>query len=126
GASVLGTEVFGLRFANPLGMAAGFDKNAVASDGLARLGFGFVETGTVTIRPQPGNEKPRLFRLPKDNALINRLGFNNHGAKAAAENLRRSERKCIIGVNIGKNKDVPLEEAAENYLQCFEAVHDAA
>jgi dihydroorotate dehydrogenase len=123
---ILETEVFGLRFANPLGMAAGFDKNAVAVDALARLGFGFVETGTVTIRPQPGNEMPRLFRLPKDKALVNRLGFNNKGAKAAAENLRRSERKCIIGVNIGKNKDVPLEEAAENYLQCFEAVHGVA
>src|SRR5690606_9545888 len=121
GESILETEVFGLQFANPLGMAAGFDKNAVAVDALARLGFGFVETGTVTIRPQPGNEKPRMFRLPKDNALINRLGFNNKGAKAAAESLRGSQRRCIIGVNIGKNKDVPLEEAAENYLRCFEA-----
>ncbi len=126
GESILETEVFGLRFANPLGMAAGFDKNAVAVDALARLGFGFVETGTVTIRPQPGNEKPRMFRLPKDNALINRLGFNNKGAEAAAENLRGSQHRCIIGVNIGKNKDVPLEEAAENYLRCFEAVHGVA
>jgi len=126
GESILETEVFGLRFANPLGMAAGFDKNAVAVDSLASLGFGFVETGTVTFRPQPGNDKPRMFRLPKDRALINRLGFNNKGAKAAVENLSRSERRCVIGINIGKNKDVPVEEAAENYLQCFEVVHAAA
>jgi len=117
---------FGLKFSNPLGIAAGFDKNAIVVDQLASLGFGFVETGTVTLRPQPGNEKPRLFRLPKDQALINRLGFNNKGAKAAVENLSRSERQCVIGINIGKNKDVPLEEATENYLQCFEIVHAAA
>lgn len=123
---ILKSEVFGLPFANPLGIAAGFDKNAVVVDQLASLGFGFVETGTVTLRPQPGNEKPRLFRLPKDQALINRLGFNNKGAKAAVENLRGSERRCVIGINIGKNKDVPVEEAAENYLQCFEIVHAAA
>ena len=110
---------FGLEFANPIGIAAGFDKNAVAVNQLASLGFGFVEIGTVTYRPQPGNPKPRMFRLPEDRALINRLGFNNEGAEAVAERLEHLKRKCIVGVNIGKNKDVPNEEATENYLASF-------
>ena len=119
-------ERFGLTFTNPLGIAAGFDKNGVAVNELASLGFGFVEVGTVTLRPQKGNEKPRLFRLPNDQALINRLGFNNDGAEVVAERLKRLKRKCIVGVNIGKNKDVPIEEAVENYLSCFEIVHPVA
>jgi dihydroorotate dehydrogenase len=119
-------ERFGLKFKNPLGVAAGFDKNGRVVNQLASLGFGFVEVGTVTLRPQPGNEKPRMFRLPADNALINRLGFNNEGAKAVAERLSRLERKCVVGVNIGKNKDVPNEEAVENYLATFDLVHAVA
>jgi len=119
-------EAFGLKFDNPLGVAAGFDKNGRVVEQLASLGFGFVEVGTVTLRQQPGNDKPRLFRLPSDKALINRLGFNNDGAQAVAERLRRVDRKCVVGVNIGRNKDVPNEEAVENYLGCFEIVHTVA
>jgi dihydroorotate dehydrogenase len=119
-------ERLGLTFKNPVGIAAGFDKNALAVNELASLGFGFVEVGTVTLRPQKGNEKPRLFRLPEDKALINRLGFNNDGAEAVAERLKRLNRKCVVGVNIGKNKDVPNEEAVENYLACFDIVHPFA
>lgn len=117
---------FGLEFANPIGVAAGFDKNGVVVNELAGLGFGFVEVGTVTCRPQKGNERPRLFRLPEDQALINRLGFNNDGAVKVAERLRGLERKCIVGVNIGKNKDVPNEDAVENYLETFNRVHEVA
>lgn len=112
--------LFGLEFANPVGIAAGFDKNAIAVNQLASLGFGFVEVGTVTFKPQPGNPKPRMFRLPEDQAVINRLGFNNEGAAVVAERLKDLKRKCIVGVNIGKNKDVPIEEATENYLASFE------
>ena len=119
-------ERFGLKFDNPLGIAAGFDKNGVAVNELASLGFGFVEVGTVTLRAQKGNEKPRLFRLPKDQALINRLGFNNDGADAVARRLTKLQRRCVVGVNIGKNKDVPNEEAIENYLACFEIIHHVA
>ena len=117
--------VFGLKFANPVGLAAGFDKNAVLTDELAALGFGFVEIGTVTPRPQPGNAAPRLFRLPQDEALVNRMGFNNDGAAAAAERLRRrSNRQLIIGGNIGKNKDTPNKQAAADYLAAYEALAD--
>lgn len=119
-------ERFGLKFLNPLGIAAGFDKNGVVVNRLASLGFGFVEVGTATFEPQPGNPKPRLFRLPKDQALINRLGFNNDGAVAIAERLKKLKRSCVVGVNIGRNKNVPNEEATENYLKCFDAVHEAA
>ncbi len=119
-------ERFGLKFDNPLGIAAGFDKNGVAVNELASLGFGFVEVGTVTLRAQKGNEKPRLFRLPKDQALINRLGFNNDGADTVARRLTKLQRRCVVGVNIGKNKDVPNEEAIENYLACFEIIHPVA
>lgn len=119
-------ERFGLKFANPLGMAAGFDKNGLVVNHLASLGFGFVEVGTVTVRPQPGNPKPRMFRLPEDKAPINRLGFNNEGAEAVAARLAKLERQCIVGINIGKNKDVPNEEAVENYLACFDLVHPVA
>lgn len=117
---------FGLQFSNPLGMAAGFDKDGVAVNQLADLGFGFVEVGTVTLKAQPGNPKPRVFRLPKDKALINRLGFNNDGAEAVAGRLRKLDRKCVVGVNIGKNKDVPNEEAVQNYLATLEIIHPVA
>ncbi|GAB3876447.1 quinone-dependent dihydroorotate dehydrogenase [Hymenobacter segetis] len=116
-------EVFGLKFPNPVGLAAGFDKNAALTDELATLGFGFVEIGTVTPRPQPGNPTPRLFRLPQDEALVNRMGFNNDGAAVVAARLaRRRNRQLIIGGNIGKNKDTPNERAAEDYVACFEAL----
>lgn len=117
---------FGLRFRNPVGVAAGFDKNARVVNQLASLGFGFVEVGTVTFEPQPGNPKPRLFRLPADQALINRLGFNNDGALAVAEKLRSLKRTCVVGMNIGRNKDVPNERAAENYLKSFEIMQPHA
>lgn len=117
---------FGLKFANPLGVAAGFDKNGVVVNQLASLGFGFVEVGTVTYEPQPGNPKPRMFRLPADMALINRLGFNNEGADVVADRLNGLDRKCIVGVNIGKNKNIPNDEATENYLKSFELVHPVA
>lgn len=119
-------ERFGLMFKNPLGVAAGFDKNGVVVNQLASLGFGFVEVGTVTYEPQTGNPKPRLFRLPDDKALINRLGFNNDGAVAVSERLRNIKRRCVVGVNIGKNRDVPNEEATENYLKSFDLVHPVA
>jgi dihydroorotate dehydrogenase len=116
-------EVFGLKFRNPVGLAAGLDKNAVLTDELASLGFGFVEIGTVTPRPQPGNPAPRLFRLPQDEALLNRMGFNNDGAAAVAARLRqRSNQQLIIGGNIGKNKDTPNERAGDDYVAAFEAL----
>ena len=118
-------EVFGLKFPNPVGLAAGFDKNAVLTDELATLGFGFVEIGTVTPRPQPGNPTPRLFRLPQDEALVNRMGFNNEGAAVVAARLaRRRNRQLLIGGNIGKNKDkdTPNERAADDYVAGFEAL----
>ena len=119
----LAREVFGLKFPNPVGLAAGFDKNAVLTDELATLGFGFVEIGTVTPRPQAGNPQPRLFRLPQDEALVNRMGFNNDGAAVVAARLaRRANRQLIIGGNIGKNKDTPNERAAEDYVAGFEAL----
>src|ERR1041385_4450168 len=117
---------FGLEFANPIGLAAGFDKNGSYTRELAALGFGFIEVGTVTNQPQPGDRKPRLFRLPKDRALINRLGFNNVGAAQVAENLRHQRAKCIVGVNIGKSRTVPIENAVPDYLASFEAVYDIA
>jgi dihydroorotate dehydrogenase len=111
----LAVEALGLRFPNPIGLAAGFDKNATAYQALAGLGFGFVEVGTVTAEPQPGNPKPRLFRLPADRALINRMGFNNLGAAAVARHLTRA-RSVPIGVNIGKTKVVTEERAAADYV----------
>ncbi len=119
-------ERFGLKFKNPLGIAAGFDKNGVVVNQLAALGFGFVEVGTVTFNPQKGNEKPRLFRLPEDKALINRLGFNNEGTAKVVERLKKIKPNCVLGVNIGKNKDVPNDEAIENYLQSFDLAHEVA
>lgn len=113
-------ERFGLKFKNPLGIAAGFDKNGIVVNQLASLGFGFVEVGTVTFEPQEGNEQPRMFRLPEDEALINRLGFNNQGTPKVCERLKKLHPKCVLGVNIGKNKDVPNEAAIENYMKSFE------
>lgn len=117
---------FGLEFQNPLGLAAGFDKNGIAVNELAALGFGFVEVGTVTFQPQEGNPKPRMFRLSEDEALLNRLGFNNDGATVVAERLRNLKRRCVVGINIGKNKDVPNAEAAEDYLKTFDLLHPYA
>ncbi len=121
--------VFGLTFPNPIGMAAGFDKNAELVSELSDMGFGFVEIGTVTPRPQPGNPRPRLFRLKADSGLINRMGFNNKGAGPAAERLRyfgknRNGRRVIIGGNIGKNKDTPNESALSDYQAGFRALFD--
>lgn len=117
---------FGLTFSNPVGLAAGFDKDGIALDSLAALGFGFIEAGTVTFHSQPGNEKPRLFRLPLDKALINRAGFNNHGARAFAERVAGHKPDCILGVSIGKSKVVAVEEAVEDYLKSFELVYPVA
>jgi dihydroorotate dehydrogenase len=113
-------EVFGLKFENPVGLAAGFDKDAKLYDELGAFGFGFVEIGTVTPLPQEGNPKPRLFRLKIDNALINRMGFNNSGIEAVTSRLRRKKTKLIIGGNIGKNKLTPNEDAVSDYEICFE------
>lgn len=113
-----------MEFPNPVGLAAGFDKDAKFTDALSCLGFGFIEIGTVTPLPQPGNPKPRLFRLPQDRALINRMGFNNEGAEAAAQRLRYKKEKVIIGGNIGKNKNTPNEEALSDYEKGFRALHD--
>lgn len=117
---------FGLEFRNPVGLAAGFDKNGTGAQALAALGFGFIEVGTVTSEPQPGNPSPRLFRLPRDRALINRLGFNNCGAKQLAQNLKRHRPDCVLGVNIGKSRSVPIEAAIPDYLASFDAVYDVA
>ena len=113
-------EVFGLKFYNPVGLAAGFDKDAKLFDELASFGFGFIEIGTVTPLPQEGNPKPRLFRLKDDSGLINRMGFNNQGIEAVVASLRRKKSDIIIGGNIGKNKVTPNEEAANDYAICFE------
>jgi dihydroorotate dehydrogenase len=117
---------FGLTFSNPVGLAAGFDKDGVALESLAELGFGFIEAGTVTFHPQPGNERPRLFRLPLDKALINRAGFNNEGATAFAQRVKSNRPDCILGVSIGKSKVVALEDAVADYLKSFEAVYPVA
>lgn len=120
----LSRNLWGISFPNPVGLAAGFDKDGKYTDALACLGFGFVEIGTVTPRPQPGNPQPRLFRLPQDQALINRMGFNNEGSKAAAERLKNRKEKLVIGGNIGKNKDTPNEEAINDYEACFKDLYD--
>jgi dihydroorotate dehydrogenase len=112
-------QVFGLTFSNPVGLAAGFDKNAHLFDELANFGFGFIEVGTVTPKPQAGNPKPRMFRLRQDKALINRMGFNNDGVEAVAENLKRRKTGVIVGGNIGKNKITPNAEAINDYEKCF-------
>ncbi len=117
-------EVFGLKFKNPVGLAAGFDKDAKLIDEMAMLGFGFIEIGTLTPKPQEGNPKPRLFRLPQDEALINRMGFNNGGVLDAVERLKKRKSDVIVGGNIGKNKNTPNENAVDDYLFCLEALHD--
>ncbi|MET3979308.1 dihydroorotate dehydrogenase [Mucilaginibacter sp. UYP25] len=124
-------EIFGLKFKNPVGLAAGFDKNAELISEMGNLGFGFVEVGTVTPLPQPGNDKPRMFRLPEDEALINRMGFNNHGVDVAAERiaayrkgLKPGQQPLIIGGNIGKNKVTPNEDAVSDYIKCFDRLFD--
>ena len=122
-ASGSATALMGLSFPNRVGLAAGLDKNGEAIDGLAKLGFGFLEIGTVTPRPQPGNPKPRLFRLPAKQALINRLGFNNKGVSALLENVAAARYQGILGINIGKNFDTPMERAAEDYLACLDKVY---
>ncbi len=114
---------FGVRFPNPIGLAAGLDKNGEYIEALAALGFGFIEVGTVTPRPQSGNEKPRLFRLPKAQALINRFGFNSKGVDYLLDQIRASHYKGVLGINIGKNADTPLENAKEDYLYCLERVY---
>lgn len=118
-------NVFGLNFKNPVGLAAGFDKNGEFIEELANFGFGFIEVGTVTPLPQPGNEKPRMFRLPADEALINRMGFNNKGVEVLARKLKSVKRDgLIIGGNIGKNKNTPNEDAVSDYIKCFDALFD--
>ncbi|WP_375760166.1 quinone-dependent dihydroorotate dehydrogenase [Corallococcus exercitus] len=119
----LSVELAGLKFAHPVALAAGLDKDAEAVDGLFACGFSAVEIGTVTPKPQPGNPKPRLFRLPEHRAVINRMGFNNHGAATAAERLKgRAWKPGPLGVNIGKNKDTPLERAVDDYVACVDAL----
>lgn len=119
-------KVFGLEFPNAVGLAAGLDKNGDHIDALAACGFGFVEIGTVTPRPQPGNPQPRLFRLVKDEAIINRMGFNNEGVEHLVNKVRQSKRDCIIGINIGKNRDTSLEHAVDDYINAFEQVYQHA
>ena len=120
------TEAMGLRFPNPVGLAAGLDKNAAYIDALAALGFGFLEVGTVTPRPQPGNPAPRLFRLPEREALVNRFGFNNVGLDAFLANVRRARWRGVLGINIGKNADTPAERAIDDYEIGLRAVYAAA
>ena len=114
--------VMGLTFPNPVGLAAGLDKNGEHIDAFASLGFGFIEIGTVTPRPQPGNPKPRLFRIPEARAIVNRMGFNNDGVERLIRNVERCRYEGILGINIGKNFDTPIERAAEDYLACLDAV----
>ena len=121
--SSLVRNVFGLRFPNPIGLAAGFDKDAMLYHELANFGFGFIEIGTVTPKPQGGNSKPRLFRLKKDKGIINRMGFNNQGVAAAAKRLKKN-KGILIGGNIGKNKNTPNNQAQEDYLICFDTLFD--
>ncbi|HTN65789.1 MAG TPA: quinone-dependent dihydroorotate dehydrogenase [Burkholderiaceae bacterium] len=123
-------RVMGLTFPNPVGLAAGLDKDGAYIDGLAALGFGFIEVGTVTPRPQPGNPQPRMFRLPRAQAIINRMGFNNGGVDAFVSNVQASRffqyKEGVLGLNIGKNADTPIERAAEDYLLCLEKVYPYA
>ena len=123
----LPTTVFGLRFPNPVGLAAGLDKNGEHIDALFALGFGFVEIGTITPRAQEGNPKPRLFRLPAHHAIINRMGFNNQGVDALVRNVERAQRRDgLLGINIGKNKDTPNEQAFDDYQHCLQKVYPLA
>lgn len=119
-------EVMGIQFPNPVGLAAGLDKNGIAIDGMGALGFGFVEVGTVTPRPQPGNPKPRMFRIPEHQAIINRMGFNNQGVDTLLANIEKSRFQGVLGINIGKNFDTPVENATDDYLICMRKVYDKA
>lgn len=119
-------EVMGLKFPNPVGLAAGLDKNAMVIDGMAALGFGFIEVGTVTPRPQPGNPKPRLFRVKEAEGIVNRFGFNNLGVDHLIDNIKATRFRGIIGINIGKNFDTPNERAVDDYLHCMRLVHPHA
>ena len=119
-------NVMGIEFPNPIGLAAGLDKNGECIPAFASMGFGFVEVGTVTPRPQPGNEKPRIFRLPKANAVINRMGFNNKGVDYLVDQVRKSQFKGVLGINIGKNKDTPEENAKDDYILCMQKVYNFA
>ncbi|MGH8660227.1 MAG: quinone-dependent dihydroorotate dehydrogenase [Burkholderiales bacterium] len=121
-----GRTVMGIRFPNPVGLAAGLDKNGEYIDALARLGFGFIEVGTVTPRPQPGNPRPRMFRIRAARAVINRLGFNNDGVDRLVENVKRARYRGVLGINIGKNFDTPLERAADDYVACLRKVYSVA
>lgn len=116
----------GIEFPNPVGLAAGLDKNGAHIDALAALGFGFIEIGTITPRPQAGNPQPRLFRIPEAKAIINRMGFNNDGVDKLVENVKASKFKGILGINIGKNADTPVEDAVSDYLICLEKVYNYA
>ena len=118
--------VMGLQFPNPVGLAAGLDKNGDYIDALARLGFGFIEIGTVTPRPQPGNPRPRMFRLPAARAVINRLGFNSAGADRLVENVKRARYRGVLGINIGKNADTAIDRAADDYIACLRKVYPLA
>ena len=122
----LPTRVFGIDFPNPVGLAAGLDKNGAYIDALASLGFGFIEIGTTTPRPQSGNPKPRMWRLPEHTAVINRLGFNNEGVDALLRNVERARFGGVLGINIGKNKDTPNDRAVDDYLFCLERVYARA
>ncbi|HKE46962.1 MAG TPA: quinone-dependent dihydroorotate dehydrogenase [Rhodanobacteraceae bacterium] len=122
----LPVDAFGLRFENPVGLAAGLDKNGAHVDALAALGFGFIEVGTTTPRAQPGNPKPRMFRLPEYDAVINRLGFNNGGVDALLRNVERARFGGVLGINVGRNKDTPNERAVDDYLLCLERVYARA
>lgn len=115
--------VMGIDFPNAVGLAAGLDKNACYIDALSNCGFGFIEVGTVTPKAQPGNDKPRLFRLEQDEAIINRMGFNNDGVDALLDQVRRRRSDCVLGINIGKNKNTPLEKAVDDYLTCMQKVY---
>lgn len=119
-------RAFGIDFPNPVGLAAGLDKNGAHIDALGALGFGFIEIGTVTPRPQPGNPQPRMFRLPEHEAIINRLGFNNEGIDALVRNVERSHWRGVLGINIGRNFDTPNERAAEDYRYCMQRVYPLA
>ena len=116
----------GLEFKNPVGLAAGLDKNAECIDAFAQMGFGFVEVGTVTPRPQAGNDKPRMFRLPQSNAIINRMGFNNKGVDNLVNNVKAAKYDGILGINIGKNKDTPNEQGKDDYIHCMRKVFEYA
>ena len=126
GQSMQPTDCMGLQFSNPVGLAAGLGKNGDYIDALAELGFGFIEVGTVTPRPQAGNDRPRLFRIKQADAIINRMGFNNEGVDYLIDNVKRCKYKGNIGINIGKNADTPVEQAADDYVYCLERVYPHA